>query len=215
MIKVAINGYGTIGKRVADAVTARPDKIVLGVSKAKPSPEAFVAKSRGYPLYIADISKKAAFEKASLPVAGSVEEMLKVADIVVDATLGGVGAKNKPEYESLGIKAIWQGGEEHEFMGFKMKEDDFEINRYRSIPRSYKREVPNPTPPRGREPPESPPNSLNKMDVVQALFLTICILYAAAALFLVIENRNPLLSATVVGSATSVIIGFWKWILTK
>jgi len=123
MIKVAINGYGTIGKRVADAVAAQPDMKVIGVSKTKPSHEAFVAKSRGYPLYIADIAKRETFEKAGLPVAGSVEEMLKAADIVVDATPGGVGAKNKPVYESLGIKAIWQGGEEHELAGFSFNSD--------------------------------------------------------------------------------------------
>jgi glyceraldehyde-3-phosphate dehydrogenase (NAD(P)) len=55
MIKVAINGYGTIGKRVADAVAAQPDMEIVGVSKTRPSAEAFIAKSRRYPLYIADI----------------------------------------------------------------------------------------------------------------------------------------------------------------
>jgi len=105
MIRVAINGYGTIGKRVADAVSAQPDMKVVGVSKTRPSHEAFVAKSRGYPLYIADLSKKAAFERAGIPVVGSVEEMLSAADIVVDATPGGVGEKNKPLYEKAGVKA--------------------------------------------------------------------------------------------------------------
>jgi glyceraldehyde-3-phosphate dehydrogenase (NAD(P)) len=123
MIKVAINGYGTIGKRVADAVAAQKDMKVIGVSKTRPSHEAFVAKSRGYPLYIADMSKKAAFEKAGLPVAGTVEEMLKGADIVVDATPGGVGEKNRALYEKMGIKAIWQGGEEHEVAGFSFNSD--------------------------------------------------------------------------------------------
>ncbi len=123
MIKVAINGYGTIGKRVADAVAAQPDMKVIGVSKTKPSHEAFIATSRGYPLYIADVSKKGAFDKAGLPVAGSVEDMLKAADIVVDATPGGVGEKNKPLYEKLGKKAIWQGGEDHEVAGFSFNSD--------------------------------------------------------------------------------------------
>lgn len=123
MINVAINGYGTIGKRVADAVAAQPDMKVIGVSKTKPSHEAFIAKSRGYPLYIADIGKKAAFEKAGLPVAGAVEDMLKAADIVVDATPGGIGEKNKPVYERLGVKAIWQGGEDHDVAGFSFNSD--------------------------------------------------------------------------------------------
>lgn len=123
MIKVAINGYGTIGKRVADAVAAQPDMEVIGVSKTKPSHEAFIATSRGYPLYIADMGKKPLFERAGLQVAGSVEEMLKAADIVVDATPGGVGEKNKHIYEKLGKKAIWQGGEDHEVAGFSFNSD--------------------------------------------------------------------------------------------
>ena len=112
MIKVAINGYGTIGKRVADAVAAQKDMKVIGVSKTRPNAEAFVAKQRGYPLYIADISKKAAFEKVGLKVAGSVEDMCKAADIMVDATPGNVGATNKPLYEKLGEQgalAGWRG----------------------------------------------------------------------------------------------------------
>ncbi|MBR5814836.1 MAG: type II glyceraldehyde-3-phosphate dehydrogenase [Methanocorpusculaceae archaeon] len=118
MIKVAVNGYGTIGKRVADAVAAQPDMEVIGVSKTKPGAEAFVALERGYPLYIADISKKEAFEKAGIPVAGSVEEMIQKADIVVDATPGGVGVSNKELYAKYQKKAIWQGGEDHEVAGF-------------------------------------------------------------------------------------------------
>ena len=118
MIKVAVNGYGTIGKRVADAVAAQPDMEVIGVSKTKPGAEAFVALERGYPLYIADISKKEAFEKAGIPVAGSIEEMIQKADIVVDATPGGVGVSNKELYAKYQKKAIWQGGEDHEVAGF-------------------------------------------------------------------------------------------------
>jgi len=118
MIKVAINGYGTIGKRVADAVAAQPDMEIVGVSKTSPSAEAYVAMKRGYPLYIADIGKRAVFEKAGIEVAGDVEEMLKHADIVVDATPGGIGEKNKALYELYKVKAIWQGGEEHEVAGF-------------------------------------------------------------------------------------------------
>jgi glyceraldehyde-3-phosphate dehydrogenase (NAD(P)) len=123
MIRVAINGYGTIGKRVADAVAAQKDMKVVGVSKTRPNAEAFVAKQRGYPLYIADISKKPAFEKVGLKVAGSVEDMLKNCDVVVDATPGDVGATNKPLYEKLKIKAIWQGGEDHEVAGFSFNSD--------------------------------------------------------------------------------------------
>jgi glyceraldehyde-3-phosphate dehydrogenase (NAD(P)) len=123
MIKVAINGYGTIGKRVADAVAAQKDMQIIGVSKTKPSFEAYVAKKRGFPLYIADMAKKGSFAKAGLDVAGSVEEMLRSADIIVDATPGGVGEQNKPIYEKIGVKAVFQGGEDHEVAGFSFCSD--------------------------------------------------------------------------------------------
>lgn len=118
MIRVAVNGYGTIGKRVADAVAAQDDMEVVGVSKVHPGPEAFVAAERGYPLHLADMAARPGFEKADLPVAGSVEEMLAQADVVVDATPAGMGAKNRPLYEKAGVKAIFEGGETHEVAGF-------------------------------------------------------------------------------------------------
>ena len=50
MKAVAINGYGTIGKRVADAVAAQDDMEVIGVSKTRPSFEAKTAVDiKGYP----------------------------------------------------------------------------------------------------------------------------------------------------------------------
>ena len=53
MKTVAINGYGTIGKRVADAVAAQDDMKVIGVSKTRPNYEARTAvEEKGYPLYI-------------------------------------------------------------------------------------------------------------------------------------------------------------------
>ena len=118
MIKVAINGYGTIGKRVADAVSSQPDMEIIGVSKTKPGFEALVAKARNYPLYITDISKKDQFESAGMPVAGTVEDMIQKADIIVDATPGGLGKNNKDLYDKYGKKAIWEGGEDHDLTGF-------------------------------------------------------------------------------------------------
>ncbi|HWQ62840.1 MAG TPA: type II glyceraldehyde-3-phosphate dehydrogenase [Methanospirillum sp.] len=118
MIKVAINGYGTIGKRVADAAAAQKDMEIIGVSKTRPTAEALVAVKKGYPVYIADITKKASFEKAGILVAGSIEEMVQKADVIVDGTPGGVGESNKALYEKYGKKAIWQGGEDHNLAGF-------------------------------------------------------------------------------------------------
>jgi len=91
---------------------------LVGISKTHPSSEAIIAGERGYPLYIADLSVEAAFKKAGVPVAGSVGDMIGQADIVVDATPAGIGAKNKPLYERAGVKAIFEGGEKHETAGF-------------------------------------------------------------------------------------------------
>ena len=42
-IQVAVNGYGTIGKRVADAVALQPDMELVGVAKTRPNHEAELA----------------------------------------------------------------------------------------------------------------------------------------------------------------------------
>ncbi len=116
-VKVAINGYGTIGKRVADAVTMQDDMKIVGVSKTRPNYEAFVAHDRGYDVYT-PMDKLESMKKAGIPAAGSIEDMIEKADLIIDCTPGGVGEKNKALYEKAGVKAIWQGGEDHELAGF-------------------------------------------------------------------------------------------------
>ena len=49
--KVAINGFGTIGKRVADAVDAQDDMEVVGVTKTGPSFGCELAIKKRFPLY--------------------------------------------------------------------------------------------------------------------------------------------------------------------
>ena len=117
-VKVAINGYGTIGKRVADAVSAQDDMKVVGVSKTRPTFEAVLARQKGYPLYCAVDENEDKFRSAGLDVSGSLEDMLSECDVVVDCTPGKVGATNKQVYEKAGVKAMWQGGEKHDLTGF-------------------------------------------------------------------------------------------------
>lgn len=118
MVKVAINGYGTIGKRVADAVKAQDDMELIGVAKTRPNFEAKLAIERGYELYAAIPEKHDDFEMAGIHIAGTIQDLLGKADIVVDCTPGGIGAQNKSMYENSGIKAIFQGGEKHGVAGF-------------------------------------------------------------------------------------------------
>ncbi len=110
-VKVAINGYGTIGKRVADAVNCQDDMEVVGVTKTRPDFEAKLAAKR-YDLYVAKPENVKLFEEAGIEICGTVEELLQKADIVVDCSPNKVGAENKAKYyEKLGIKAVFQGGE--------------------------------------------------------------------------------------------------------
>ena len=111
-VKVAVNGYGTIGKRVADAVSRQKDMEVVGVTKTKPDFDAKLAVKKGYKLYTAIPERVEIFEKAGLPIEGTIEDLIQKADIVVDCSPGKVGAENKATYyEKAGIKAIFQGGE--------------------------------------------------------------------------------------------------------
>ncbi len=112
MIRVAVNGYGTIGKRVADAVTVQPDMELVGVAKTRPNHEAETAVAKGYPLYAAIEERVGLFDEASIELAGTVEELVAAADIVVDACPSGVGAENKSLYEAHDTPALYQGGED-------------------------------------------------------------------------------------------------------
>ncbi|MBP2029803.1 glyceraldehyde-3-phosphate dehydrogenase (NAD(P)) [Methanohalophilus levihalophilus] len=115
-IKVAINGYGTIGKRVADAVMLQEDMEIIGISKTRPNFETQMAVEKGFDVYT-PAEKVSDMEKAGIEVSGNIEDMAANADVVVDCTPGGVGENNKALYEKTGTKAIWQGGEDHELAG--------------------------------------------------------------------------------------------------
>jgi glyceraldehyde-3-phosphate dehydrogenase (NAD(P)) len=111
VVKVAINGYGTIGKRVADAVNGQDDMRIIGVCKRNPTFEVEMAHDRGLPFFTTDEDRKSTFAECGLGVEGLLHELLDEADIVVDCTPGKVGATYLPLYNSHGIKAIFQGGE--------------------------------------------------------------------------------------------------------
>ena len=119
VIKVAINGYGTIGKRVADAVDAQDDMEIIGVTKTRPAFGCDLAVRKGYPIYCTydDSQKISAFEDAGYECHGGLTDLLNVADIVIDCSPGKVGASNLDKYKSAGVKWIFQGGEKHAMTG--------------------------------------------------------------------------------------------------
>ncbi|MBS1263522.1 MAG: Glyceraldehyde-3-phosphate dehydrogenase [Methanonatronarchaeales archaeon] len=115
MKRIAVNGFGTIGKRLADAVDAQPDMEVSGVTKTRPNYEADLAVERGYDLYAAT---EAGLEGLGDMAEGSVEELLVESDLVFDCSPTGIGARNRGLYEDAGIAAVYQGGEPHDVAGF-------------------------------------------------------------------------------------------------
>ncbi|MEL9991076.1 MAG: type II glyceraldehyde-3-phosphate dehydrogenase [Thermoproteus sp.] len=110
-MKVAVVGYGTIGKRVADAVARQDDMRLVGIFKTTPDYEAVLASQKGFDIYAPD-EKREDFRKAGLDVKGNLLDLISKADIVVDATPDGVGARNKEVYVKAGRSALFQGGEE-------------------------------------------------------------------------------------------------------
>ena len=121
-VKVAINGYGTIGKRVADAVSKQDDMKIIGVVKTRPTSEARLALRKGYKLYVAKDGMQA-FADAGINVAGTADDLFKAADIIVDCTPGKkkeggtTGEDYLKVYKELGKKALFQGGEKHKLTG--------------------------------------------------------------------------------------------------
>ncbi|MEZ5318126.1 MAG: type II glyceraldehyde-3-phosphate dehydrogenase [Vicinamibacterales bacterium] len=114
---MAVNGYGVIGKRVADAVRAQPDMRLAGVSDVTTDYRIRTAVVLGLPVYASVPDKVANMKDAGIPVAGVLDDLLKAVDVVVDCTPKGIGAKNLERYRAAGVKTILQGGEKHAVTG--------------------------------------------------------------------------------------------------
>ena len=116
-IKVAINGYGVIGKRVADAVIFQDDMELLGVCDVVTDWRIKMAVSKSYPVYGFDQPVSNKMKEAGISVQGNLDDMLQEADIVIDCTPKKIAAQNIPKYRMMGKKFIVHGGEKHETTG--------------------------------------------------------------------------------------------------
>jgi len=113
-VRVGVNGYGVIGKRVADAVTLQDDMELAGVADITNDYRIRVAVEKGYAIFASIPNKLEEMRNAGIPVKGDIRDLLNRVDIIVDATPKKIGAKNKETYEEAGVKAIFQGGEKAE-----------------------------------------------------------------------------------------------------
>jgi glyceraldehyde-3-phosphate dehydrogenase (NAD(P)) len=116
-IRVAVNGYGVIGKRVAAAVRAQDDMELVGVADIGADWRLRVATHLGMKLFGAASEHVKLMEAAGLPVAGDLAALIKGADVIVDCTPRAVGAANAEIYRKSGKPFIVQGGEKHSVTG--------------------------------------------------------------------------------------------------
>jgi glyceraldehyde-3-phosphate dehydrogenase (NAD(P)) len=116
-VRVAVNGYGVIGKRVADAIRLQPDMELVGVADVATDYRVKAAVVHGLPVYASLAEKVDEMKAAGIPITGTLGDLLAQVDAVVDCTPKGIGAKNLALYQAAGVKAIYQGGEKHTLTG--------------------------------------------------------------------------------------------------
>ncbi len=116
-VRVAINGYGVIGKRVALAVGLQDDMEVAGVCDVSEDWRLRPWLASGGRLFAPDDATRNAMATAGLKLEGTLGELLEHCDIVVDCTPKRVAAANVAVYRGLGLKFILQGGEKHDVTG--------------------------------------------------------------------------------------------------
>jgi len=110
LIRVGINGYGTIGRRVADAVMKQEDMELVGITKTRPDYKSALAEKKGIPLYAVDMKSLEVLRSAGANVKGTLNDLLLRVDVVVDAAPEDTGPLNWPGYHQAGVKAVFQGG---------------------------------------------------------------------------------------------------------
>jgi glyceraldehyde-3-phosphate dehydrogenase (NAD(P)) len=115
--RVAVNGYGVIGKRVADAVRLQPDMELIGVADVVSDYRVQAGALMGLRIYASLPEKAGVMKEAGIPVQGTLDDLLTRVDVIVDCTPKGIGPKNLPRYRAANVKVVYQGGEEHVLTG--------------------------------------------------------------------------------------------------
>ena len=116
-VRVAVNGYGVIGKRIADAIVVQDDMELVGVADVVSDWRVKVAVERGYPIFGSTPEAAEKMRAAGIPAVGTLDDLLKQVDVVADATPKKVASVNFEKYKAAGVKSIFQGGEKHSLTG--------------------------------------------------------------------------------------------------
>ena len=112
LVKVFINGYGNIGRRLATALAADKEIQFVGVAKYTIDDKVKEALDNRYNVFVPQ-DMLDSFKEKGYKVTGSVGDAVKQCDLVVDAAKEGGGFENKKGlYEPMKKPAIFQGGED-------------------------------------------------------------------------------------------------------
>jgi glyceraldehyde-3-phosphate dehydrogenase (NAD(P)) len=111
-IKVGVNGYGTIGQRVADEILTQPDMELVGVTAHSPRYTIHTAYQKDIDIFSLDSNTSEVLSARGVKDSGNLDNLLEEVDVVIDCSPGGIGAENKGIYmKHSKVKVIYQGGE--------------------------------------------------------------------------------------------------------
>jgi glyceraldehyde-3-phosphate dehydrogenase (NAD(P)) len=116
-VRVVVNGYGVIGKRIADAVAVQEDMELVGVADVVSDWRIKMAVEKGYPVFASTEEAADGMQAAGIPLAGTLDDLLTQVDIVADATPKKIASANLQKYRAADIKSVFQGGEKHSLTG--------------------------------------------------------------------------------------------------
>lgn len=128
MKEIGVIGYGVIGKRVADAIKLQDDMKLSGVCDIISDWRIQNAVRKEYDIYAATEEAANDMDSKGISVKGSLQELLKKSDLVVDCTPKKIAAQNVVIYKEQNIKFILHGGEKHETTGHSFSAE----NNYKS-----------------------------------------------------------------------------------
>ena len=88
MVKIFLNGYGNIGRRLATAFSKDKSIELVGIAKYSPDEETEKAINKGYKVFVPKDLEKG-FQNKNYKISGTVEDAVRQADIVIDAAKEG------------------------------------------------------------------------------------------------------------------------------
>ncbi|MEX2595693.1 MAG: hypothetical protein WEC59_02100 [Salibacteraceae bacterium] len=84
--RIALIGYGVIGKRVADAIVLQDDMGLAGVCDVISDWRIQAAVKKEYPIYATTKEASGNMHQAGIPLAGNIAGLLDAVDLAVDCT---------------------------------------------------------------------------------------------------------------------------------